>query len=252
MKRFLLLAVFVVTTFVVKAQDVIILRRGDKILTKIQYIRLNDIVYSQGDSLCTLPKSDIFCFKYANRQNYRFVKEGKFQGYAYASCDFASSSSYFKTLPSKIKSCDSGAGPSFDLSFGVRLLPFLYIGGGTGWYGLTYGIYVWNSWYSGYWYYGGMMWEKGVPITVDTKLYIPTKANGFYPRFDLSIGGYVGSNAGFGYRMKLGYYMNLGAGFDYRRFSFGVGYKLYASSKYGWNIGYARLGVLFGKKSYKS
>lgn len=141
--------------------------------------------------------------------NNDFTK-AKFQGYTYLGADFGS---YM-------------GGPSLDFSLGARATKHIYLGGGVGWHNLI----------------AGYSWMPYLTFTSDIKGYIPTKLNGFSPRVDLSFGGCVEASSGLG-----GFYMSCGAGFDYRRFSFGMGYQMPIIANLIFPLGYVRLGIRFGK-----
>ena len=233
--------VFIAITFAVKAQDVIVLRNTTEIQAKVETIGQNEITYHKWSNLegpiYTMAKSEIFFIKYENGNKDTFgeyeyslassdkkakVSKSKFQGHTYLGADFSS----------------GFGGPSLDFSFGARMTEFLYLGGGLGWHNLagrTYVIYedgysVSNNWFA------------FLPLTFDTKYYIPTRVEGLYPRFDLSVG-----------TSLLGFYWSTGYGFDYRIFSFGVGLQMPIDrrSLNGYCplvAGYVRLGICFGKK----
>jgi hypothetical protein len=238
MKKLLL---FLVATLGVSlsamAQDVIVKKNAEEVQAKVKSIGLNEIMYLRWDNLdgptYYIPKSEVFFIKYANGQKETFanqvqipsvsrsIKEDiakdnfsktKFQGYTYLGTDFNSLL----------------GGPSLDFSLGARTSKYLYVGGGIGWHNIVYDDYIWLPY---------------LTFTTDLKAYIPTKINAFYPRFDLSFGGTVAPMEAYG-----GLYLGFGAGFDYRRFSFGIGYQMPVYADAIIPLGYVRLGVRFGKK----
>ena len=229
------------------AQDVIVLLNAEEVQAKVKSVGLQEVVYLKWNNLegptYTLPKSEIFFIKYANGQKETFsnqaqiptttyatrtkiVKEdfskAKFQGYTYLGADF------------------NGAlgGPSLDFSFGARTSKCLYVGGCVGWHNLLGRVrrYYYND------YYDYTIWVPYLTFTTDIKAYIPTRGD-FYPRLDLSFGGTVDVIDAY-----AGLYLSFGAGFDYRRFSFGIGYQMPVYADIIVPLGYVRLGVRFGKK----
>ncbi len=235
------------------AQDVIVLKNAEEVQAKVKSIGLQDVVYLKWDNLdgptYTLPKSEIFFIKYANghketfadqaqtSDTYRPVKRTfanedfskvKFQGYTYVGADFDSEL----------------GGPSLDFSFGARTSKYLYVGGGIGWHNLLYSTsgYYYDSYYDNG-YYDYTIWMPYLTFTTDIKAYIPTNNSDFYPRLDLSFGGTVDA-----IDALAGLYLSFGAGFDYKRFSFGIGYQMPVYADVILPLGYVRLGVRFGKR----
>ena len=247
------------------AQDVIVLINAEEVQAKVKSIGLQEVVYLKWNNLdgptYTLPKSEIFFIKYANGQKETFtnqvqiqdislptkcnvVKEdfskAKFQGYTLLGADFN----------------NILGGPSIDVSFGSLMSKYLYLGGGVGFHNLI-GEYVALAEYMNEIYYTqAAEWMYSIYITTDLKLYTPNIGN-FYPRFDISLGvAYGGLKRAYileenirqeRYNM-LGFYMSAGAGFDYRRLSFGVGFQMPILKGRVIPLGYARIGLRFGKK----
>ena len=251
MKRFLLIAIASLgMSLSTMAQDIIVLKNSNEIQAKIQTIGHDDITYLKWDNIngpsYILSKSEIFFIKYANGQKDTFANmetyqseplrpiqakrnyqeeytKAEFQGYSYLGTDFTS----------------EFGGPSLDFSFGVRTSKYFYIGGGVGWHNLIGTIY-----YEGYYnYYEYTAWLPYLTFTSDLKAYIPTHEH-FCPRLDLSFGGCVDA-----IDALAGFYMSFGAGFDYRRFSFGIGYQMPVIADEILPLGYVRLGVRFGKSN---
>jgi hypothetical protein len=269
MKKLLL---FLVATLGVSlaamAQDVIVKKNAEEVQAKVKSIGLNEIMYLRWDNLdgptYYIPKSEVFFIKYANGQKETFtdyvqtpavstpvkreaVKESfskaKFQGYTYLGADFAGGL----------------GGPSLDFSFGVRTSKCFYIGAGIGWHNVIgkvelggYSDYYHDDYYDDD-YYGdysseyynsrATVWVPYLTFTSDIKAYIPTQNSDFFPRFDLSFGGTVDA-----IDALAGFYMSFGAAFDYRRFSFGIGYQMPVYANVILPLGYIRLGVRFGKR----
>ena len=265
MKKLLL---FLVATLGVSlsamAQDVIVKKNAEEVQAKVKSIGLNEIMYLRWDNLdgptYYIPKSEVFFIKYANGQKETFtdyvqtpavstpvkreaVKESfskaKFQGYTYLGADFTSGL----------------GGPSLDFTFGVRTSKYFYIGGGLGWHNIVgkatvethsdyyYDDYYYDDYYSDYSNYTTTVWVPYLTFTSDIKAYIPTNNSDFFPRLDLSFGGTVDT-----IDALCGLYMSFGAGFDYRRFSFGIGYQMPVYASIILPLGYIRLGVRFGKR----
>ena len=245
MKRAALLIAFIAMAFAVKAQDIIVLRNTSEIQAKIEAVRQNEIIYRKWTNLegptYTLAKGEIFFIRYANGEKEIFseyiatkhiyaTKESfkedfsnaKFQGYTYLGADFNA----------------AVGGPSLDFSFGARTSKYIYLGAGVGWHNL-----IGESWYyNGYSSYHLFVWLPYLTFTSDIKCYIPTSVKGLYPRFDLSFGGCIDLYDALG-----GFYMSFGAGFDYRKFSFGIGYQMPIIDSYIIPLGYVRLGIRLGK-----
>lgn len=241
MKKFTFLIAFIVLAFSVKAQDVIVLRNAIEVQAKVEAIGQNEITYRKWDNLkgptYIMAKSEIFFIKYENGNKDTFVEyksnlapsdkkakvsKPKFQGHTYLGADFSS----------------GFGGPSLDFSFGARMTEFLYLGGGVSCHNLAGRTYVlYEDGYS-----VSNNWFVFLPLTFDTKWYIPTRVEGFYPRFDLSVGTHL-----------RGFYWSTGYGFDYNMFSFGVGLqmpidRMSLNGYYPLVAGYVRLGICFGKK----
>ena len=252
MKKFLLLVVSVIAVSAVKAQDIIVLKNAEEIQAKVTAIAPESISYKKWDNLegptYTMYKSDIFYIKYHNgvkevmenvttpHKTFGEIGVGDFtkaklQGYVNLGTDFA-------TLL---------GGPSLEFSLGVRASKYFYIGGGIGWHNLVgsaANYYYDNDYYDDIWYdYTQTKWEAYLTFTSDIKAYIPTNSD-FYPRIDLSFGGVVRPTD----EVLCGFYMGVGAGFDWRRFSFGIGYQMPVLYNIASPLGYVKLGYRFGKK----
>lgn len=240
------------------AQDIIVLKNAEEVPAKVKSIGSQEIMYLRWDNLdgptYIIPKSKVFFIRYANGQKETFtdyvqtpsvstpvntpvekvfVKEdfskAKFQGYTYLGADFTGGL----------------GGPSLDFSFGVRTSKRFYIGGGIGWHNLIgrMNVEYYNAYYNYYESYNTSVWLPYLTFTSDIKAYIPTNNPDSFLRFDLSIGGTVDA-----IDALAGLYMSFGAGFDYRRFSFGIGYQMPVYANVILPLGYIRLGVRFGKR----
>ncbi len=219
------------------------MKNADEIQAKVSAVTTESISYKKWSNLegptYTIPKTEVFYIKYQNGEKeviadvitprtigYKKPAENfskvKFQGYTYVGADFES---YL-------------GGPSLDFSFGARTSKYFYIGGGIGWHNLLGEIY-----YDDYYYYYEFVWGPYLTFTSDIKGYIPTRSE-FFPRFDLSFGGCVcPADSG-----VCRFYMSFGAGFDWRRFSFGIGYQMPVIGNSPMPLGYTRLGIRFGKR----
>ena len=244
MKKFTILVAFITLAFVVKAQDVIVLRNANEIQAKVESIGQNEITYRKWANIegptYTLAKGEIFFIKYANGDKDTFSEytttvvgatkksfrddfsTAKFQGYTYLGADFNA----------------VVGGPSLDFSFGALTSKYLYLGAGVGWHNLIGERWYYDGYRSNY----SFVWLPYLTFTSDIKGYIPTSVKGLCPRLDLSFGGCVDM-----YDALAGFYMSFGAGVDYRRFSFGIGYQMPIIASYLVPLGYVRLGIRFGK-----
>ena len=226
MKKLLLIIVAILSILSSKAQDVIVLKNTENIKVKVKSIGENEVTYLKWDNLegpvYSLSKSHIFYIQYANGQKDIFFdpiaakKEinSKFQNYIYLGGDFTVMT----------------GGPSLDLSFGARTSKCFYIGGGIGVHNLL------SLFYERY-------TISYLAFSSDIKGYIPTNVEDFYPRLDFSFGGLIDV-----LWPSAGVFMSIGAGFDYRRFSLGIGYQMPITDHYIIPSGYVRLGMRFGKK----
>lgn len=265
MKRLLLVLVATMSVSLSAiAQDLIVLVNTEEIQAKVKTIGLQEVVYSKWNNLegptYTLPKSEIFFIKYANGQKETFSNQAQVLNTAYIATkkskeNFSKSKFQGYTLLGADFNNILG-GPSIDASFGSLMSKYLYLGGGVGFHNLI-GEYIALVKYMNEIYYTQTAeWMYSIYITTDLKLYTPNIGN-FYPRFDISLGvAYGGLKRAYileenirqdRYNM-LGFYMSAGAGFDYRRLSFGVGFQMPILKGSVIPLGYARIGLRFGKK----
>ena len=248
MKKLLLLAISIMAVSAVKAQDIIVMKNAEEIQAKVTAIAPESISYKKWGNLegpsYTMYKSEIFYIKYQNgdkeimenittphrtsiKRTTEDFTQSKFQGYTYLGADFNSIL----------------GGPSLDFSFGVRTSKYFYIGGGIGWHNLLGSITATHYDYDGNYYSETFtIWTPYLTFTSDIKAYIPTQSD-FYPRVDLSYGGVV-----FPDDESCGFYMSFGAGFDWRKFSFGIGYQMPVLYSTVAPLGYVKVGYRFGKK----
>jgi hypothetical protein len=243
MKKALILVVSVLIVSTVKAQDLIVLKNAEEILAKVTAITTDDVTYKRWSNLegpsYTTPKSAIFYIKYQNGEKDIFQKEDmandvkasnvkntitpiKFQGYFTLGTIFTSIS----------------AGPTVDLNLGVKIYEHFYLGVESGFHTMLTPIndnYLESleNWIS----------EMYIPLGVNMKIFF-TKNKTVNPYLNCSLGGFFGVGDALG--GLNGFYCQAGAGFDVRRFTFGIGYS--GLVKYGTaSCGYIKLGLRLGK-----
>ena len=250
MRKFILLTI--ATIFFIAsatAQDTIIFKNADEVSAMVTAVTPDNISYKKWDNpdgpVYTIKKADVFYIKYQNGQKDVFDNVAttdnnvhvidtkptgqsqqpfnglKFQSYIYGGAVFQ----------------EGIGGPAFDVSFGVRIYKYAYIGFETGFhcpmevdsdpFSDTTDIYC-----MGY-----------IPLGVNLKGYIPIRNKKIYPYINCSLGGFVGVLDLDGLN---GFYCQVGAGIDIKRFSIGIGYS--GLVKWGTaNCGYVKLGVRLGK-----
>lgn len=251
MKKFILLVGCIVSTFVVCAQDVIVLKNANEIQAKVISITPDAVTYKRWNNLegpsYTIVKSDIFYIKYANGEkdiiqelNVSHTqygrgqrnKSGKFtpvkvQGYGYTGAIF-------------MEKC---GGLASDVSIGCKLYDLAYLGIELGYhtmisegqfYGRQDGYY--NS------YFSVSMVESYIPIGINLKGYL-LRGRKVAPFINCSLGGFIGLTQLKGFD---GFFCQAGAGIDIQRFSFGIGYSGLVLKGTA-HAGYIKLGVRIGK-----
>jgi hypothetical protein len=128
-----------------------------------------------------------------------------------------------------------GAGPTFDITAGMKVYDYFYAGIATGFHTV----------FTPYGYYGhsyGAHSEGYIPVGVNLKGYF-TKGRKVNPYIDCTLGAFIGGAdlAGFN-----GFHCQVGMGLDIKRFTIGMGYNPLV--KYGTaHFGYFKLGYRFGK-----
>lgn len=261
MKKILLVAFVWGCVFsIVKAQDVIVLKNTDEIQAKILEISPNTVTYVEWDfqdgPTRTINKSDIFVVKYQNGKKESFadasvsrktLPQGKYidriKPQAYI---------YFGTPIEK-----NGAGPAFDASLGARFYDYFYLGLELG-YACVFEkmelMYVdasgMNSIVENVWMYTHL-----ITLSANIKAYLPVSEK-LFPFMNLSIGLGVFPLDGMihdkqqrsDYDIYLGnsltwFNMQIGAGFDFKRFSMGIGYHLLSKNGVNCNLGYFKIGI---------
>ena len=238
MKRFMLLATFVMAIYVTNAQDVIVLRNAEEIQAKVTVVAQNQVTYKRWSNLegptYTIDKSQIFYIKYQNgdkdvmgttctpvesvggvvnspQQNLTSITPVKFQGYVNLGTVF---NGYV-------------GGPTFDVTAGARIYEYLYVGVETGFhtlfeYGYLYGY---------------------IPVGVNMKGYF-TRNNKVNPYLNCTLGGFFGVGEFDGFNS---FHCQVGLGIDVKRFTFGIGYNALVVEGESVDMGYIRLGFRFGK-----
>ena len=239
MKKLLLLICFfsLSSILTLNAQDRIVFRNADEVKAKVISITDNDVTYIAWDNLegpsYTISKNNILFIEYKNGKkevinadNNSAAKQPlicsntpivKFQGYANLGTIFA----------------QYGAGPTFDITAGVRILDYFYAGIATGFH-----TYIETTYAYGYTELVDCSWAAYVPIGVNMKGYF-TKNRKICPFVDFTIGGLIDVAEGVG-----GFHCQVGAGIDIKRFSMSFGYNnIYALG----HLGYFKVGIRFGK-----
>lgn len=258
MKRLFIFILFTIYNLYCNAQDLIVLKNADEIEAKVTMINNDEISYKRWRYLegptYVISKTEVFYIKYQNGEkeviSYIASKKSnkshydhnqnivpvKFQGYANLGATFDSIS----------------GGPSFDLSIGMNIYNYLYIGIATGFH-------------TSFYYYDDyttdtpmseMLIGAYIPIGANIKGFFNPK-NNFLFFGNASLGGFIGL---IDIKKLNGLMFQIGAGFDYRRFTFELGYLLlYPTSYYKIPLeilpsrfiiahgGYMRIGIRFGQ-----
>lgn len=231
MKKLILFFVFVFFILSARSQDIIVFNDASEIEVKVTDITDKTISYIKWSNpdgpKYTVNKSEVFYVKYSNGEKEVFKSDKKqsngvrLQSYIYGSAVFMSEE----------------GGPAIDLSLGMRLWDYGYIGVEMGFHSLFFTT-------------ESMDWESSkvtyteayIPLGINLKGYIPTGKK-IYPYVNCSLGGFIGLIELDGLN---GFYCQAGVGIDVKRFSFGIGYN--GLVKYSTaNCGYVKLGVRFGK-----
>ena len=145
------------------------------------------------------------------------------------------------------------AGPSLDITLGVRATKYFYLGMGTGYHTLMSKFIIGN--YNGSAYNGYVFdYNHYVPLYANLKTYWPISVK-VAPFLDCSLGGYFGLYEMVGYaevpmcrtnKLANGFYLRTGLGIDIMRANVGVGYELLKNRVGSEHIGYVKLGWRFG------
>ena len=258
MKKLALLFVFVLFMLSAHSQDTIVFKDASEIEAKVTDITNETISYVKWNNpdgpKYTVNKSEIFYVKYqcGDKDVFSDIRTKS------ASKSLRPSADKFRFDGIRLQSYVYGGaifmshagGPAVDLSLGVRLWDYAYIGVETGFHSLFSSaemVYYSEQYYGGTYYDG---WdtdevtakEAYIPLGVNLKGYIPTGKK-IYPYVNCSLGGFFGLMDLGGFN---GFYCQVGAGIDVKRFSFGIGYS--GLVKYGTaSCGYVKFGVRLGK-----
>ncbi len=235
-----------------KAQDVIVLQNAEEIEAKVEAIAQDLVTYRRWSNLdgptYTIEKSQIFYIKYQNGEKDLFSAATTANSTPPATGSVAVKKAVDPIVFSGYVNLGTvfnaeGAGPTFDISIGMKIYERLYLGIATGFHACftPYELYYYNGYYSAY--TEGTLFEAYIPIGANLKCYM-TKNRKVNPYINCTLGGFVGvgeNMAGFN-----GFHCQAGLGLDIKRFTIGVGYN--ALVKYGTaHCGYVKLGVRFGK-----
>ncbi len=231
MKRLIFTVVCLACTYVVNAQDRIVLKNSEEFNVKVTNVSPDTVTYKQWGNLegptYTVYKSEILFIAYQNGTKESFAEAKsvnetnqtnkpsvKFQGYGNVGMLY----------------CPAAycVGPAFDVTVGAAITDYFYIGFETGFH-----TYISNGYLDGY-----------IPLAVNMKGYFTkTKVR---PYVNVSLGGWVGVAAMGGYG---GFYCQTGAGVDIKRFSVGLGYSGLVMDGTASSL-YVKLGFRFGGKKY--
>lgn len=267
MRKFTLFVAFIAIAFSVDAQDLIVLRNATEIQSKVLSITPESVTYKRWSNLegpaYTIPKSEVFYIKYQNGEkdvmqemvaSQYSTQTGnlapkanivKFQGYITAGATFGDVEvvfyEYIPYLDSTFYCVDNMfmAGPTFNLSLGVKIYDHLYMGVESGFHSMirkckfAYGDRVMNE----------TLLLGYVPIGVNVKGYF-TKGMRVNPFINCSLGGFIGVSDLDGVN---GFSCQVGAGFEAGRFLMSAGYSCLKKNAYVQHAGYVQLGVRLGK-----
>lgn len=123
--------------------------------------------------------------------------------------------------------------------YGRRINEYVFLGGGFGFAATLFR-------------YDGLGGSLQFPLFVDSRAYCPTPVKSMYPFLGITIGpqfqfiNLTEGTAGFHAQA----YFRLYGGFDYKRFTIGIGYQLIGNSDFKQNFGFIKLGVRLGKNIY--
>ncbi len=238
MKKLALLFAFVLFMLPARSQDTIVFKDASEIEAKVTDITNETISYVKWNNpdgpKYTVNKSEIFYVKYqcGDKDVFSYVRTKP------APKSLRTSADKFRFDGIRLQSYVYGGaifmshagGPAVDLSLGVRLWDYAYIGIETGFHSLFSNAY-WSTYTEAY-----------IPLGINLKGYIPTGKK-IYPYVNCSLGGFFGLMDLGGFN---GFYCQVGAGIDVKRFSFGIGYS--GLVKYGTaSCGYVKFGVRLGK-----
>ncbi len=250
MKRFLLLVTFAVMFGAAQAQDVIVLQNADEIQAKVVAITQDQVTYRRWSNLggptYTINKSQIFYIKYQNGEKdvmttmptaNRMTSAGRSATAQSSPIMFAG----YVNLGTIFNA--EGAGPTFDISAGIKVSDYFYAGIATGFHTAftPYEYSYSNSYFTVY--DTDILFDGYIPVGVNLKGYL-TKGRKVNPYVNCTLGGFIGVGESLG--GWNGFHCQVGMGIDIKRFTIGMGYN--ALVKYGTaHLGYFKLGYRFGR-----
>jgi hypothetical protein len=249
MKRFLLLVTAVVMFGTANAQDVIVLQNAEEIQAKVEAITQNQVTYRRWSNLggptYTIDKSQIFYIKYQNGDKDVMTTMTPANRMTPVNGSMATTSNPI-TFAGYVNLGTifyaDGAGPTFDITAGMKVSDYFYAGIATGFHTV---LTPYEYYYSGYYYNyydNGTLFEAYIPVGVNLKGYF-TKGRKVNPYIDCTLGAFIGVGDLEGFN---GFHCQVGMGLDIKRFTIGMGYNPLV--KYGTaHFGYFKLGYRFGK-----
>ena len=237
MKKILLLVAFVVAFGTAKAQDVIVLRNAEEIEAKVEAITPNQVTYKRWNNLegptYTINKTQVFYIKYKNGEKDVITSANSsatpitFSGYANVGAIFDG----------------YGAGPTFDITAGMKIYDYFYAGIATGFHSYLEPCEIFYDDGFSVINYKETLFAAYIPIGVNLKGYL-TKNRKVNPYINCTLGGFIGIGEEFA--GINGFHCQVGMGIDFKRFTFGAGYN--ALVKRGTaDTGYVKIGYRFGK-----
>ncbi len=253
MKKIVLIFSFALFMLPARSQDIIVFRDACEIEAKVTDITSETVSYVKWNNpdgpKYTVNKSEIFYVKYQSGDKDVFTTDTAARQLAKGQ---QTSADKFRFDGVRLQSYVYGGavflahagGPAVDLSLGVRLWDYAYVGVETGFHSLfakfedEYYDYSTSSYYG----YSESYKMAYIPVGVNLKGYIPTGKK-IYPYINCSLGGFFGIMDFGGLN---GFYCQVGAGVDVKRFSFGIGYSGLVQMGVA-NCGYIKLGVRLGK-----
>lgn len=256
MKRIIYtLITLVAGSFASYAQDIIVLRNADEIEAKVQTIGFNDITYKKWDfqdgPSYQVAQSDVLFIKYANGRKELFYNRQESDNKSSNDEPIYVNKMHNRT-PFNVY-IEGGAlftsmesGPAVNFTFGARFSEIFYAGLTTGFDALflTDGSESFDA--------------ATFPLMLNVRSFIPIKHK-YYPFLSLSLGANFMTTFQTSYYYQGRYYsvnpitpafrFRAGAGFEYKRFTAGLGadYMYFGESKIGIILGYLQLGVKIGK-----
>ena len=249
MKRFALFVAMTIVVFAVKAQDIIVMRNAAEIKAKVVAITPETISYKRSSNpngpTYTIFRSEVSYIIYQNGerelvtemptpvrtykpQPHKISKPTltpiKFSGHVLVGNLFGKY--WSKAMPTRFM-----AGPAVDVSLGMSIYEYFYMGVESGFHTAFYTHVQRPELYLGF-----------VPIGANIKVFF-TRKNRVNPYATFSFGGYIGvSKESDGIN---GTNIQIGLGLEVSRFSFGVGYSGLSKNHMGIEGGYVKLGIIF-------